>query len=150
MEACLASRWARISAMVCGCSPSINFASCCGSALRRESSLPALVSAAERHLAQQFLGALLAEGLDQQLVGIFLSALYLAVSGRDQALEFLQHRQHRLGVDRLEQGDFARDLFDFCRRQMAIDLAGRILAEDHHQNRSLVQAGGCGRVAGHG
>ena len=61
--------------MVCGCSPSINFASCCGSALRSESSCPRSSPQLCDTWLQKIVGALFAKRFDQQFVGIFLSAL---------------------------------------------------------------------------
>ena len=54
--------------MVCGCSPSMNFASCCGIGFAQGVQLAGAHLGGERHLAQQFLGALFPKGLHQQFV----------------------------------------------------------------------------------
>ena len=99
------------------------------------------------HQHQQVVGALLAEGLDQQAAGVVQAAMDHEVLGLQQLPELLQNLGREFGRDAAQVGQLLGQPLHVRLRQGAQNLLGQLLAHGHQQNRRLAHAGELRRLA---
>ena len=127
-------------AMVCGCSPWRNLASCWGSAFCSESSLLALSSWARLTASSMRARALRAECLDEQALGILGAALRDVLLGDGQIVVLVQDRGGLGGIDGAHVGDLLGHLLQLGFVQVVEDQAGDLLAQQNQENGGLADA----------
>ena len=127
--------------MVWGCSVSSSFPSCCGiGALQLgQVALRGLLRAAHQH--EQFVGALLAEGVDQQAAGVVQAAVDHEVLGLQQPPELLQNFGGHLRRDAAQVGQLFGEPLHVDLRQGAQNLLGQFFSHRNEQDRGLAHPG---------
>lgn len=93
-----------------------------------------------RDLLQQPFGAHIAEGFYQQFLSIFRAAFGHVILRKSELVILFQHRDRRLRFEVLQLRNAPRQALHVVLGKIAVDVAGRVLAEQHHQNRRFLQA----------
>ena len=91
------------------------------------------------NLVEQLLGARFAEGFDQQFLRIFRAAFRQVTLGDGEPVILFQHGHRGVGLEVLQFGNAPRQALHIVLGKIAVDVAGNVLAQQHHENGRFLQ-----------